>query len=371
MDSRQLPERWCWAIIRELGEWFGGGTPSKNHPEFWEQGTIPWISPKDMKVSKLTVATDYITEEAVRASSTTLLGSKSLLMVVRSGILRHTLPIAVNEVPVTLNQDMKGLVPGKGIVPEYIAYALMRYSNEILQTCSKTGTTVNSIEFPLFREYQIPLASTSEQQRIVEKLDELLTNLDAGVAALERVKSNLKRFQASVLKAAVEGRLTERWREEHTDVEPADELLKRILAERRRKWEEEKLNNYEARGKNPPKYWRDKYKEPLPPDTSNLPSLPKGWCWANIDLLAAHEANAIKAGPFGSSLKKSCFESDGYKVYGQEQVIRNDPYYGDYYINEKKYNELISCSVKPGDILISLVGTIGRLLILPDDVVPG
>jgi type I restriction enzyme S subunit len=76
---------------------------------------------------------------------------------------------------------------------------------------------------------------------------------------------------------------------------------------------------------------------------------------------------AVKAGPFGSSLKKEFYVQDGYKIYGQEQVIRNDAFFGDYFINEEKFSELKTCSVLPGDILISLVGTVGKVLLIPDN----
>lgn len=86
-----------------------------------------------------------------------------------------------------------------------------------------------------------------------------------------------------------------------------------------------------------------------------------------VEELSDGVANAIKAGPFGSALKKSFYAPDGYKVYGQEQVIRGDPYFGDYFIDEVLYSDLESCAVRPGDVLISLVGTTGKILILPED----
>jgi len=92
--------------------------------------------------------------------------------------------------------------------------------------------------------------------------------------------------------------------------------------------------------------------------------LPDGWKHATIENLGAKGKPAVKAGPFGSSLKKEYYKPFGYKIYGQEQVISNDENYGNYFIDENKYNELKSCSVSPGDILISLVGTIGQTLLL-------
>lgn len=135
-------------------------------------------------------------------------------------------------------------------------------------------------------EQSIPVAPSREQQRIVEKLEELVTDLDAGVAALERARANLKRYRAAVLKAAMEGRLTAKWRAAHPDVEPASKLLGRILAERRKKWEEEQLKKYADKGQAPPKGWKDKYPEPVRPDVAELPKLPEGWCWATLDQLA-------------------------------------------------------------------------------------
>jgi len=105
--------------------------------------------------------------------------------------------------------------------------------------------------------------------------------------------------------------------------------------------------------------------------SDELMELPEGWDWTSFEELAEMIPNALKAGPFGSALKKSFYVPNGYKIYGQEQVINEDPHFGNYYIDETRYEELKSCAVKPGDILISLVGTIGKVLILPEGIEPG
>jgi len=117
--------------------------------------------------------------------------------------------------------------------------------------------------------------------------------------------------------------------------------------------------------------WKSKYRDPSQVEVSNLPELPEGWVWTTFEQLAQSVPNAIKAGPFGSALKKSFYVPKGYKIYGQEQVIRGDPFYGDYYIDEKRYEKLKSCAVKSGDLLISLVGTIGKVLLLPEGIEDG
>jgi len=132
------------------------------------------------------------------------------------------------------------------------------------------------------RSYTIPLAPLPEQHRIVAEIEKQFTRLDAGVAALERVRANLKRYRASVLKAACEGRLVpteaESAHAEGREYEPADRLLARILEERRAKWEADQLAKMQAQGKVPKDdKWKEKYQEPAGPDTTDLLELPEGW----------------------------------------------------------------------------------------------
>lgn len=96
-----------------------------------------------------------------------------------------------------------------------------------------------------------------------------------------------------------------------------------------------------------------------------------GWSMPLIEDIVSSEKNALKAGPFGSALKKEYYVESGYKIYGQEQVIAGDVNFGDYYIDEERYQSLENCAVKTGDVLISLVGTYGKLLIIPDEFEPG
>jgi type I restriction enzyme S subunit len=221
-----------------------------------------------------------------------------------------------------------------------------------------------------------PVPPSSEQHRIADAIDTHFSRLDEAGALLERIQRNLTRYRAAVLNTAVHGSLvpTEAAlaRREGRDYEPASGLLERILAERRRRWEETELAKMKAAGKAPKDdRWKAKYTEPLAPDTEGLPELPEGWCWASLPQLALPDRHAIKAGPFGSALKKEFYALSGFKIYGQEQVIRGDHSYGDYFIDGQRYQALRSCAVRPGDVLISLVGTIGRLLVLPDDAQPG
>ncbi|MFA5158589.1 MAG: restriction endonuclease subunit S [Patescibacteria group bacterium] len=99
---------------------------------------------------------------------------------------------------------------------------------------------------------------------------------------------------------------------------------------------------------------------------TKIGQIPEGWDFGGFkNLVNPDDKNAIKPGPFGSALKKNFYVEKGFKIYGQEQVISGDAFYGDYYVNEEKYKEMEGFKVNAGDILISLVGTIGKILIVP------
>ena len=172
-----LPNGWARAPLGELGEWVGGGTPNKSVAAYWN-GEIPWISPKDMKVERVTDAEDHISEAAVVESATRLLPEGSVLVVTRSGILRHTLPVAVTDRAVALNQDLKALTPARGVDASYVAWAMRANGERILRGCSKAGTTVSNIETSRLLRFEIPIPPLAEQQRIVATIEEHLSRIE-------------------------------------------------------------------------------------------------------------------------------------------------------------------------------------------------
>jgi len=192
---------------------------------------------------------------------------------------------AMLSVPSLVDNNVMALVPDPGVInPKYLFHfsctlRLMEYAQ---------ATTVPSVRKSDIEEISIPIAPGHEQNRIVDEIEKQFTRLDAATAALKRVQANLKRYRASVLKAACEGRLVpteaELARNEGRDYEPAGQLLQRILRERRARWEADTLAKMIASGK-PPKddRWKQKYKEPISPDLAKLPPLPEGWCWATFE----------------------------------------------------------------------------------------
>jgi len=149
----------------------------------------------------------------------------------------------------------------------------------------QSGSTRKRISRGNLSTLSLPIPPRNEQTRIVEKLEELFSDLDAGVAELKAAQKKLAQYRQSLLKAAVEGALTAEWRTKNTPKETGAQLLARILKERRARWEEKQLAKFKEQGKTPPKGWQDKYSEPVQPDTTNLPELPEGWVWASLDIL--------------------------------------------------------------------------------------
>ena len=351
-------DHWALVPLKELGRWSGGGTPSKSKLEYWEGGTIPWVSPKDMKTDHIVDSEDHITKAAVKESTAKLISAGSVLIVTRSGILSHTLPVAVTTVPVTVNQDLKALTLREGVLPEYVAWALRCFTREILNTCSKQGTTVSSIETAALHRFEIPVAPLDQQKRIVAEIEKQFSRLDEAVANLKRVKANLKRYKAAVLKAAVEGRLVEteaeRARREGRSYETGAQLMQRILETRRNQWQ-----------------GKGKYKEPTAPDTTDLPELPEGWVWVTWEMILRPDNESFRRGPFGSALKKSIFVESGHKVYEQYNAINDDPSFGRYYITEEKYKSMGAFAIKAKDFLVSCSGTIGRITQVPENLETG
>ncbi len=173
--------------------------------------------------------------------------------------------------------------------PRYVEAFLQTPEAQAAIDKMKTGGSDSGLNLThdRFRPLPVRVAPLNEQRRIMDFVEELLSDLDAGVAGIERVLAKLGQYRAAVLKAAVEGALTADWRKNHRKVEPASALLTRILVERRRRWEQVQLRKFKEAGKEPPKNWKAKYKEPAAPDMDDLPQVPSGWVVASMDALTS------------------------------------------------------------------------------------
>lgn len=147
-----------------------GGTPSKANAAYWV-GHIPWVSPKDMKSAILSDASDHISQEAVENSATSVVPEKSILVVVRSGILAHSLPVAQVAKPLAFNQDIKALTPDDAKVdPDYLFWFIRAKEPQVLAQGIKKGATVHSLQSGFIENLQVPLPAREDQRRIVDLL---------------------------------------------------------------------------------------------------------------------------------------------------------------------------------------------------------
>ncbi len=172
----ELPQGWEWVTLQDVGFFLGGKTPSKNKPKYWD-GDIPWVSPKDMKCLEIKDSEDHVTAAGVE-SGLAIIPEQSILMVVRSGILRRMFPVAVNNLPCTINQDLKALVPYLSPFSSYLLLMLRGFEQFILEKLTKQGVTVESVKFDEFANTKFPLPPLPEQHRIVAKIDQLTALCD-------------------------------------------------------------------------------------------------------------------------------------------------------------------------------------------------
>ena len=199
----QVPEHWEATKLKYVAEFSGGGTPPKENPDYWN-GSIPWISPKDMKYEVVTDSIDHITTEGLENSATKLIDSGSVLLVARSGILRHTIPVGINNVPVSLNQDMKALSLNQiRVRPRFILRWVQGFNRSLLGVWAKEGATVESLEHEYVANTPLPLPDLVEQDAILSTLDRETGRIDALIQKKTRFIELLKEKRQALITHAV------------------------------------------------------------------------------------------------------------------------------------------------------------------------
>ncbi|MDP1947273.1 MAG: restriction endonuclease subunit S [Nitrospirota bacterium] len=210
-----------------------------------------------------------------------------------------------------------------------------KYLLDHLQLVRKDrSTAVPGLSRDDYNATEVLVPELDQQRLVVAELEKQFSRLDEAVANLKRVKANLKRYKAAVLKAAVEGKLTEEWRKQHPEVEPASKLLERILAERQESWQSKK-----------------KVKEPFEVDTAILPLLPKGWIWASL------EAISEAIGGFAFESKK--FTATGFQVLKMANIRmgRIDVSQRPSFIQDVDADVVAKYGLIDGDLVVTLTGT--------------
>lgn len=353
ITNNSLPCGWCHATIGDLIAPFENANPSHSDRDTFQYVDIDAI---DNGEHRITNVKGLPTSKAPSRARKVIRTGDVLISLVRPYLKN----IAI--VPDELDEQWASTAfcvcrPYSGLDSRFFYYMFLQ--NDFLNALPTYGDSPPSGHDDDLLATKINLPPADEIVRIADRIDELLTDLSAGVAALERVKRNLSRYRAAVLHAAVTGRLTEAWRKKHGPAEePGPKLLERILTERRRQWERRTLAKYEKNGKKPPKNWKNRYPEPVEPrplpDGSPLPMLPKDWCWATHDQVGDVQlgrqrspqhhhgkhmrpylrvANVYEDRIDTSDVLEMNFTQDEYEVYALQ--------YGDILLNEGQSMELV------------------------------
>ena len=255
-----------------------------------------------------------------------------------------------------------------GVNNKWLMYAINSHKFRVEVAALQSGSTRKRISRGNLATLKLPIPPLLEQQRIVNKVEELFTKLDAGINALKKARAQLGRYRQAVLKAAVTGELTREWREAHRgELEPAADLLARILTERRAKWEVDQLAKMLAAGK-PPKNddWKQKYQEPIVPNTSELPGLPGSWMWTRAEQLCDFITKGTT--PAANKLFSESGEIPFIKVYNLTHIGRLDFTVKPTFVSYVTHNgELARSKVISGDVLMNIVGPpLGKVSIVPN-----
>lgn len=294
----ELPAGWVQCAVSDVFDSFGGGTPNRGTASYWN-GKIPWLSSGDIKSDRIETASEFISRAGLENSTAHLCRAGSVVIVVRSGVLKHTLPVAILANEAAINQDIKCFDAGDDVLNRWFLLYLKARAKDILSQ-NREGTTVQSVKYDTLLDIELPIPPEKEQRRIVAKLEELVSKVDVCKKRMDRIPSILKRFRKSVLAAACSGKLT---------------------ADLRR-------------------------------DGSSDEELPAGW--QRTPLVELVPKGGLFDGPFGSNLKSSDYVESGVRVIrleniGQLRFIGEK----ESYISRAKYETLKRHTVASGDIIFS------------------
>ncbi len=202
----EVPEAWDVTEIRYVTSQIGGGTPSKDRVEYWN-GDIPWVSPKDMKVDYIEESQDNITEQALDNCSAKLVPLGSVLIVVRGMILIHSVPVALTQKILTINQDMKALVPAKTLSGDYLLVLLKGFRDFILDLVDSSAHGTKCLRTELFERMKVAIPTIEEQEAILSQLRQKLQAIDSLIDNAYLAVELLQERRTALISAAVTGKI--------------------------------------------------------------------------------------------------------------------------------------------------------------------
>lgn len=328
----ELPEGWEWAAMGSIADIIAGQSPPSSTYNQSGRG-LPFFQGKAEFGKLHPVATKWCTEPTKVAEP------DDILISVRAPVG----PTNIADRRCGIGRGLAAIRSGPQSNTSWIRNWLLLSRGRLV--AQATGTTFEAISGDVLRHHPIPVPPLDTQRRIVARIDELFSELDDGEAALARARADLETYRKSLLKAAVTGELTADWRAANPPAETGEQLLQRILADRKARWQADPKN----KGK--------RYPEPVLPDLEGLPSIPESWAWVSPDVLSDAGKGQLVIGPFGSNLKVTDYCADGVPLVFVRH-IRSSDFSGlkPQFVSASKAQELKSHWCKPGDVLITKMG---------------
>jgi type I restriction enzyme S subunit len=266
-----------------------------------------------------------------------------------------------------ITQGMYALELHDNVDAKYLIYFSNSPAYRVYVKRTKVGSTQVHLRNGHFLDAMLPLPSVGQQKRIVAKIEELFSHIDAGIAALNKAKQLLKQYRESVLKAAVTGELTKQWREDNKDkLEPSSQLLERILQERRQKWEAQQLELFKAKGKMPKDDgWKGKYIEPEKYSGDGY-QITDVWLMARAEQVCDFITKGTT--PKKERLSAGSGEVPFIKVYNLTFDTSLNFDLKPTYTDTETHNDFLARSkVYPDDVLMNIVGPpLGKVSIVSD-----
>lgn len=176
-DPIENPMGWPTSTLGDLVKFQSGGTPNKKRPDFWG-GDVPWVSPKDMKPDVITSSIDSVSAAALAETSLKMVPTSAVLIVVRGMILAHTVPIRRITLPVTINQDMKAIIPSEDLVPDFLRWHMQMQHDHLLRAVSTAGHGTKRIEMSVLQDLVVQVPPIEHQKAFTDLLDAAMSKVE-------------------------------------------------------------------------------------------------------------------------------------------------------------------------------------------------
>lgn len=312
----EIPESWSTQKIKYCFSLIAGATPKSGNSEYWD-GDIVWITPADFTTKDMYVKNGHqtITVEGLESCATTIVPIDSIIFSKRAPVGL----VAINQVPLCTNQGCISCIPNEGFHSKFYYYAMSVFSEQFDLFAS--GTTFKEISAEAFANFILPFAKYEDQIRIADYLDRKCAEIDAIIAAKEKTNELLKERRQSIIYEAV------------------------------------------TKGLDPTVPMKDSGVE-------WIGKVPFDWTVCKIKHFVVNE-DGVRIGPFGSALTNRLLENGEYNVYSQANLIAGDFASTKHTIDEETFNDLRSYEVLADDICVSMMGTIGKCMVVPNGIKPG